>query len=627
MDSFKTLVLVVLVCFAAGSANAQTDTTFFNNAVYVRLNIHELDSVIKSVQTQIQTLENLAAVAGGTADLTALWTAVNANTAKTGITNTQAAAITANTSKLAGIAEGATANATDAHLKNRVNHTGSQIASTISDLDAEVANNVTVAANTAKISYTDAAAVTANTAKTSYTDAAAVDANTAKISYTDAAAVTANTAKLSGIAEGATANSTDAYLLSRTNHTNTQVVATISDFDAEVSNNTNVAANTSNSVPGLGDYLTIDENDNEIEISGANLLVNSGVGQTDAAVNGLGNIIIGYDEATIGDTKTGSHNLVVGPNHNYSSYGGIVVGWDNSITGPYSSVTGGSINVASGESSSVSGGSYNTASFTYSSVSGGNSNTASGEFSSVSGGSNNKAEGIRSYVSGGNQNTASGQNSSVSGGYANTASGNSSSVSGGSYNAANGELSSISGGVGNNTHGSSTSILGGSQNETSATETDMSVIGDYQNSFMGDIASGDELYLVTGELVIVSGCMDSNADNYNSNASIDDGSCYTCTDFDDLQGPTTDDSAHCENNPGNGAISVAITMDINTTSYTINWTGPNGYTNSESNLTSSSYNLTDLDYGTYTATLNDTNNCTSDPVTFEVLPIVCFINN
>ena len=59
MDSFKTLVLVVLVCFAAGSANAQTDTTFFNNAVYVRLNIHELDSVIKSVQTQIQTLENL----------------------------------------------------------------------------------------------------------------------------------------------------------------------------------------------------------------------------------------------------------------------------------------------------------------------------------------------------------------------------------------------------------------------------------------------------------------------------------------------------------------------------------------------------------------------------------------
>lgn len=37
--------------------------------------------------------------------------------------------------KLAGIATSATANDTDANLKNRANHTGSQLASTISDLD------------------------------------------------------------------------------------------------------------------------------------------------------------------------------------------------------------------------------------------------------------------------------------------------------------------------------------------------------------------------------------------------------------------------------------------------------------------------------------------------------------
>jgi len=50
--------------------------------------------------------------------------------------------------------------------------------------------------------------------------------------------------KLAGIAEGATTNSADATLLARANHTGTQTAATISDFDAEVSNNTDVAANT-----------------------------------------------------------------------------------------------------------------------------------------------------------------------------------------------------------------------------------------------------------------------------------------------------------------------------------------------------------------------------------------------
>ena len=53
--------------------------------------------------------------------------------------------------KLDGIATGATANDTDANLKARGNHTGTQAASTISDFDTEVANNSAVAANTAKV--------------------------------------------------------------------------------------------------------------------------------------------------------------------------------------------------------------------------------------------------------------------------------------------------------------------------------------------------------------------------------------------------------------------------------------------------------------------------------------------
>lgn len=50
--------------------------------------------------------------------------------------------------------------------------------------------------------------------------------------------------KLAGIEELATANSTDATLLDRANHTWTQTASTISDFDTEVSNNTSVVANT-----------------------------------------------------------------------------------------------------------------------------------------------------------------------------------------------------------------------------------------------------------------------------------------------------------------------------------------------------------------------------------------------
>lgn len=41
--------------------------------------------------------------------------------------------------------------------------------------------------------------------------------------------------KLAGIAAGATANSADAYLLNRTNHTGTQLAATISDLAAAIS--------------------------------------------------------------------------------------------------------------------------------------------------------------------------------------------------------------------------------------------------------------------------------------------------------------------------------------------------------------------------------------------------------
>lgn len=195
---------------------------------------------------------------------------------------------------------------------------------------------------------------------------------------------------------------------------------------------------------------------NDIYIDKANVHIRDGSGSTDGPVNGLGNLIIGYNEKMgKGDKRTGSHNLVLGSNNNYMSFGGLVAGQRNEISGGYASVLGGWHNTASGTYSSVSGGNVNTASGHGSSVSGGLNNTASSSEDSVSGGLSNTASGTESSVSGGWQNTASGVASSVSGGRENTASGvsSASSVSGGWHNTANGTYSSVSGGANRNVFG------------------------------------------------------------------------------------------------------------------------------------------------------------------------------
>ena len=158
-------------------------------------------------------------------------------------------------------------------------------------------------------------------------------------------------------------------------------------------------------------------------ISGANVYVDNGTGTTEGAVNGTGNLIVGYNELRGGgDVRTGSHNIVVGRRHNYSSFGGIAAGLNSTISGAYAAVSGGNGNTADGAYASVSGGSNNAASGYCASVSGGQNNTASANYTSVSGGSSNEASGNYASVSGGSDNTASGNYSHVCGGYLNTAS-------------------------------------------------------------------------------------------------------------------------------------------------------------------------------------------------------------
>jgi hypothetical protein len=145
---------------------------------------------------------------------------------------------------------------------------------------------------------------------------------------------------------------------------------------------------------------------NEVFIKGANLHIVNGLGSTDCFLegipipdcpNGLGNLIVGYNEPRADvDFRTGSHNVVVGPEHNFSSFGGLVVGVHNEISSESAVVSGGGSNThadppegtgntASGDVSSVSGGSGNTAVREFSAVSGGQNRTAAGEFDWVAG--------------------------------------------------------------------------------------------------------------------------------------------------------------------------------------------------------------------------------------------------
>jgi hypothetical protein len=260
-----------------------------------------------------------------------------------------------------------------------------------------------------------------------------------------------------------------------------------------------ITALQSNSVLALDGLLTLEVDANGYDTARfdqVNVQITNGMGATNGnptsgsptdvgMVNGLGNLIVGYNETSDrqpfcsdpvhnfqfdcensggvwgANQRSGSHNLVIGVGHGYTSHGGLIAGFENAVNGAWGSASGGGGHLASGKGSSVSGGLVNTASGKQSSVSGGFGNSANGSWSSVSGGESNTASGSESSVSGGAENTASGKRSSVSGGESNTASGSESSVSGGESNTASGRRSSVSGGFGNSANGSWSSVSGG----------------------------------------------------------------------------------------------------------------------------------------------------------------------
>jgi hypothetical protein len=173
-----------------------------------------------------------------------------------------------------------------------------------------------------------------------------------------------------------------------------------------------------------------------VVLAGANLHIVNGLGATNGdpndsyaqffgdvppVTNGLGNLILGYNESRgplgLGaDVRTGSHNLVVGLGQNYSSCAGLLGGGGNTASGPFAAAIAGLGNNALGRFASVSGGTANTASGLTASATGGSGNTASGPSASVTGGSGNVASGLNATVSGGANRSAVDTNNWVAGG-------------------------------------------------------------------------------------------------------------------------------------------------------------------------------------------------------------------
>ena len=163
-------------------------------------------------------------------------------------------------------------------------------------------------------------------------------------------------------------------------------------------------------------------------LSGLNVRLDNGAGTTYGASNGLGNLILGYNESEgghrdaegnfmDGEVRVGSHNLVVGAGHTYGSNGSLLGGYNNSLFGQGSAILSGQASLATGTWSAILGGLDNRATATNTCISGGHSNTASGDRASVSGGLLNISSGIATSILGGQYMQVSEQYETASGQY------------------------------------------------------------------------------------------------------------------------------------------------------------------------------------------------------------------
>lgn len=301
----------------------------------------------------------------------------------------------------------------------------------------------------------------------------------------------------------------------------------------------------------------------ELYFDGFNISIRNGAGQTHEAKNGTGNLLIGYNRNR-GDTldRSGSHNLVVGDLHSFTSTGGVVSGINNTISEINAAAIGGESHIVTGIAAVAVGGETNFLSGRGAVSAGGDENRVAGDLSAIVGGFQNRTVcsttaavggvrnlagevedpsvwesecfvtastsavtvgGLGNYagaftavVTGGQGGRADGEHSSVQGGRNNTASGEWAVVNGGRHNTASGEWSGVFGGgneptllefdeEGNLASGQGAVVVGGIGN--SATHRNALVSGGQVNQADGPdaVVTGGNRNLVTGNDSVVVG--------------------------------------------------------------------------------------------------------------------------
>lgn len=211
-------------------------------------------------------------------------------------------------------------------------------------------------------------------------------------------------------------------------------------------------------VPGLGDYVSVDDSAHTVLVSGANLQVVNGTdNQTQG--NSLGNVVVGYnpvDSVEQYALRTGSHNLVVGSSHIFNGSCNIIGGKSNQTQGFYGIVTG-EYNEFSGLGGGMIGGRYNVNSLNDGATLGGRDNTIDSDGGAIVGGRGNTVLREQAVVIAGAGNwigNESGTNSRyavICGGIDNAVNdGQYAGIFGGSFNEINGELGCSIAGNGNN---------------------------------------------------------------------------------------------------------------------------------------------------------------------------------
>jgi hypothetical protein len=195
-----------------------------------------------------------------------------------------------------------------------------------------------------------------------------------------------------------------------------------------------------------------------VRVTGANFQIVNGLGATNGFpanpgetddsltnVNGVGNLIVGYNELGLGDHLFGSHNIVLGMKNTTNSFGNFVGGTDNTVFDPYAIIMGGSSNSTFARNAVCVGGSDNEVVNPFGVAVGGSQNDVFGTHSVIVGGAENNSEGDHSVCVGGEENRSNGISSVVTGGRLNISIGDRSVVSGGLQRTANGQNDWVAG--------------------------------------------------------------------------------------------------------------------------------------------------------------------------------------